>query len=182
MDFNDHSKLSGMHAFLSASNYHWVNYTDEKLIDVFRNSQMAALGTKYHNFARDAINLGVKLPRSAKTLNAYINDAIGYRMTPEQVLFYSSNCFGTADTISFRNNFLRIHVLKTGVSPVSMTQLEVYVALFCLEYGFRPGEIDVELRIYQSDEIIVHVPETERIVYIIDRIVAFDKLIESLKS
>jgi hypothetical protein len=29
--FNKHSNLAGQHAFLSASKYHWVNYTDQKL-------------------------------------------------------------------------------------------------------------------------------------------------------
>lgn len=78
-------------------------------------------------------SIGQKLPRLNKTLNAYVNDAIGYKMIPEQILFYSDNCFGTADAIVFRNGLLRIHDLKTGVIPAHMEQLEVYAALFCLE-------------------------------------------------
>lgn len=63
-------------------------------------------------------------------MNMYVNDAISFRMVPEQILFYSENCFGTADTIVFRNGTLRIHDLKTGVVPAHMEQLEIYAALF----------------------------------------------------
>ena len=182
MDFNKHSNLAGLHATLSASKYHWVNCDEEKMAQVFMTAQAAARGTALHEFARQAITLGVKLPRSPKTLNMYVNDALGFRMEPEQVLFYSINCYGTADAISFRSNKLRIHDLKTGTTACSMTQLEIYAALFCLEYNYRPGEIEYELRIYKEDEIAVHVPEADRIAHIMDRIITFDKLIESLKE
>jgi hypothetical protein len=140
------------------------------------------MGTRLHEYAAESIRLGQKLPKSKKTLNSYVNDAIGYKMTPEQPLFYSLNCFGTADSISFKNNLLRIHDLKTGVSPTHMEQLEIYAALFCLEYGFDPFDINMELRIYQSDEIVVHVPEPEAIKEIMDTIVIFDKRIETIRS
>ena len=128
------------------------------------------------------IKLGQKLPKSQKTLNMYVNDAIGYKMTPEQVLYYSDNCFGTADSIAFRNGLLRIHDLKTGVTPAHMEQLEIYVALFCLEYKIKPSDIDIELRLYQSDEILVHKPMADEIVPIIDKIITFDKIINRLKE
>jgi hypothetical protein len=111
----------------------------------------------------------------------YVNDAIGFKMIPEQVLFYSENCFGTADSISFRNRLLRIHDLKTGVIPAHMEQLEIYAALFCLEYKIKPADIDIELRIYQHDEILYHTPTAEDIVPIIDKIITFDKVITKLK-
>lgn len=182
MEFKKHSELVGAHAFLSASKYHWINYTDEKLDHTYRTAMAAARGTELHKFASDAIRLGIKMPRSAKTLNLYINDAIGYKMTPEQVLFYSYNAFGTADAISFRNGLLRIHDLKTGVTPTSVHQLEVYAALFCLEYNIRPGEIEAELRIYQTDEVQVYIPEVDDIAHIMDKIITFDKRIEQLKK
>lgn len=182
MIFNDHSALAGMHAFLSASKYSWVNYSDSKLADTYSNFQAAQRGTELHEFAKEAIRLGIKLPKSSKTLNMYVNDALGYRMTPEQVLFYSSNCFGTADAISFKKGLLRIHDLKTGVTPVSMTQLEIYAALFCLEYKVKPAEINVELRIYQNDDIQTHIPEVDRLMAIMDKIIGFDRIIEELKS
>ena len=103
-------------------------------------------------------------------------------MTPEQPLYYSENCFGTADAISFRRNQLRIHDLKTGSTPTSMHQLEVYTALFCLEYGKKPSSIKTELRIYQSDEVLVHEPSAEDILQIMDKIVKFDQIIERVKS
>ena len=181
MNSNPHSNLVGQHAFLSASKYHWINYDEEKLISSYNKFQAAQMGTRLHAFARECIELGQKLPRKKKTLNLYVNDAIGFKMTPEQVLYYSDNCFGTADAISFRNDFLRIHDLKTGDSPTSMSQLEVYTAIFCLEYGFKPNDIGKELRIYQSDEVVVHEPENDHIFMIMDKIVYFDKCINKLR-
>lgn len=182
MIFNEHSGLKGMHAFLSPSKYHWVNYSPAKLDEVFSNSQAAAKGVELHTFAHHAIRLGIKLPRSDKTLNMYVNDAIGYRMVTEQILFYSENCFGTADTIQFRNGLLRVHDLKTGVNPGSVHQLEVYAALFCLEYGHKPGAISMELRIYQDDAVEVFFPETDIIAHIMSKIITFDRRIELLKA
>lgn len=182
MNFNDHSSFKGFHAFLSASKYHWVNYSDEKLLETFRTSMEAQRGTELHELAARCIKMGVKLRNSKQTLNQYVNDAIGYRMIPEQVLFYSPNCFGTADAIVFRNNLLRIHDLKNGVTKASIVQLEVYAALFCLEYKFRPGDIGMELRLYQNDEILVHVPELDSIAHIMDRIITFDKMIDQIRS
>lgn len=181
MNFNKHYDLEGLHAFLSASKYHWINYDINKLESTFTKHMAARMGTRIHEFASEAIELGIKLPKTKKTLNLYINDAIGYKMTPEQVLFYSENCFGTADAISFKNNMLRIHDLKTGDSPTSMKQLEIYTALFCLEYNKDPESIDVELRIYQTDNVVVHNPAVEDIRYIMDKIVAFDNQIDKLK-
>lgn len=185
MIFNDHRQLEGMHAFLSPSSHSWVNYDDDKLIARFHTRQEAARGTRLHEFAKECILLGQKLPRSEKTLNRYVNDAIGFRMIPEQILFYSMNCFGTADAIKYdgRKKHLTIHDLKTGKTKVSMLQLKVYVALFCLEYKVRPGELnDVTLRIYQNDEVWEDVPELDEIVHIIDRIETFDQMIERLKE
>jgi hypothetical protein len=134
-----------------------------------------------HAFACESIRLGVKLPKTKKTLNLYVNDAIGYKMETEQPLYYSENCFGTADAISFRQNVLRIHDLKTGESPTSIHQLEIYAALFCLEYNINPGSIGIELRLYQSDEVLVHEPPSEDILYIMNKIIAFDKQIDKMK-
>ena len=181
MNFNNHFQLEGQHAFLSPSKHHWVNYSEEKLIDRFTTFQAAQRGTELHDLARRCIELGVKLPKTNKTLNLYVNDAIGFKMQTEQILYYSDNCFGTTDTISFRKNFLRIHDLKTGQTPVSMNQLMVYNALFCLEYNFKPTEIETELRLYQSDEVLIHVPEPDEIILIMNKIISFDKTIEELK-
>lgn len=182
MNFVNHSNLNGKHAFLSASGYHWLNYDEDKLRDVYTNLKAKERGTRLHEFASECISLGVKLPKSKKTLNMYVNDAIGFDMTPEQVLYYSDNCFGTADAISFRKNMLRIHDLKTGSVPAHMEQLMIYAALFCLEYKTRPSTIDMELRIYQSDDIVVYNPSSEEIDPIIQKIIAFDKLINRIES
>ena len=181
MNFKKHSSLEGKHAFLGASKYHWINYDDDKLIESYSKFQATLNGTILHDFACQCITLGQKLPKSQKTLNMYVNDAIGFKMKPEQVLYYSDNCFGTADAIVFRNNLLRIHDLKTGVTRAHMEQLEIYAALFCLEYNKKPSDIDMELRIYQNNEIIVHNPTVEDILPIMDKIITFDKLIDRMR-
>lgn len=182
MIFMKHSNLEGLHAPFSASKPSWLRYDDQKVMDVYGNLKAAELGTKLHQWAKDTIDLGLKQPRSNKTLYAYVNDAIGFKMQTEVVLYYSDRFFGTADAISFRNNFLRIHDLKTGKNPVKMEQLEVYAALFCLEYRIKPGDIKMELRIYQNDEIIVHKPTAEDILPVMDKIVYIDKLIEKYEK
>lgn len=181
MNFNKHCSLEGKHAFLGASKYHWINYDADKLVDSYTKFQATLNGTILHDFACQCITLGQKLPKSQKTLNMYVNDAIGFKMKPEQVLYYSDNCFGTADAIIFRNNLLRIHDLKTGVTRAHMEQLEIYAALFCLEYNKKPSDIDIELRIYQNNEIIVHNPTVEDILPIMDKIITFDKIIDKMK-
>ena len=181
MIFNAHSNLKGLHAFLGASKYHWINYDEEKLIDLYSNFTAAQKGTMLHDFAAQCITLGQKLPKSRKTLNMYVNDAIGFRMNPEQILFYSDNCFGTADAISFERNFLRIHDLKTGGTPAHMEQLYIYAALFCLEYNVRPANIEMETRLYQSNDILIDNPTVEVIAPIMDKIITFDKLINKMK-
>jgi hypothetical protein len=138
-------------------------------------------GVELHDFACKCIRLGVKLPNTQKTLNMYVNDAIGFQMETEQPLYYSENCFGTADSISFKQNFLRIHDLKTGETPSSIRQLEIYAALFCLEYDVDPSTIGMELRLYQSDEVLVHEPPAEDILYIMNKIIQFDKQIDKLR-
>lgn len=182
MNFNKHSALEGQHAFLGASKYHWINYDPDKVAEAYSKFLATQRGTVLHAFAEQCITLGQKLPKSQKTLNMYVNDAIGYKMTPEQILYYSENCFGTADAISFRNHTLRIHDLKTGVIPAHMEQLEIYAALFCLEYDFKPSNLNIELRIYQNNEILVHNPMAEEIVPIMDKIVTFDKVISKIKE
>lgn len=182
MNFNKHSNLIGQHAFLGASKYHWINYSADKIATSYSNFLAAQRGTELHEFAAQCIRLGQKLPKSKKTLNMYVNDAIGYRMEPEQILYYSENCFGTADTISFRKNFLRIHDYKSGVVPAHMEQLYIYAALFCLEYKIKPGEIDIETRLYQFDDIVIDNPGADIILPIMDKIIVFDKIINKIKE
>lgn len=182
MQFNNHHKLRGLHAPFTASQSHWLRYDDEKVMEVYANKKAAEMGTRLHEWAAETIKLGIKQPKSKKTIYSYVNDAIGFKMEPEVVLFYSERFFGTADAISFRNNVLRIHDLKTGKSPVKMEQLMVYAALFCLEYKYRPSEIDIELRIYQNDEILYHKPETDEIVPIMDKIAHLDKLLAKMEE
>ena len=181
MNFNKHFALEGKHAFLGASKYHWVNYSDEKLEESYSKWMAAQRGTELHDFAARCIKLGQRLPSIESTINMYVNDAIGYNMTPEQVLYYSDNCFGTADAISFRKNLLRIHDYKSGVIPAHMEQLEIYAALFCLEYDVGPADIDFELRIYQNNEVEIFNPTVDIIAPVMDKIISFDKIINKIR-
>ena len=182
MVFNRHTNLEGLHAPFGASKSSWLRYNDDKVIQTYQNMRAAEMGTRLHEWAKNTIDLGIKQPRSKKTIYAYVNDAIGFKMETEVVLFYSERFFGTADAISFRNNFLRIHDLKTGITPVHIEQLEIYAALFCLEYKVKPTTIKIELRIYQNDEVLVHEPESEEIVAIMDKIVHLNKLLENVEG
>jgi hypothetical protein len=177
MRWHRHLSLQGEHAFLSPSQYHWIHYNPNKLIQKWTASQAATYGTLQHEYALCEIQDN-RVSNLVGTIGLYINDAIKYKMTCEQVLYYSDNCFGTADTISFRRNTLRIHDLKTGVIPGSVHQLEIYAALFCLEYEVDPFEIKIELRIYQADEVAVYDADPEDIQFIMERIQEFDKLID----
>jgi len=182
MKFNRHWELEGKHAFLSASKYHWINYDTDRLISAYNNFKAKERGTRLHEFACEAIKLGVKLSNGKRTLNRYVNDAIGFGMTPELILYYSDNCFGTADAISFDGETLRIHDLKTGQVPASFRQLEIYTALFCLEYDVNPSEIDIYLRIYQSDEVLEEIPELDDILAIMETIIEFDRVLDGLRK
>ena len=179
-----YSNLVGQHALLSASKYHWINYDIDRLDEYFITSTAAQRGTELHALAHNLIRLGVRLPQNNKTLNLYVNDALGYRMTPEQLLFYSENAFGTPDAISFseKKQILRISDLKTGVSPASEKQLMVYAAFFCLDYDVKPFDINMELRIYQNDECRLYLADPVDIAYIMDKIVTFDKRITKLRE
>lgn len=182
MRFNKHSNIEGLHAFLGASKHHWVNYDVDKMERIWENQFAAARGTRLHKWAAEAIELGRRQPRNKETINAYINDAIGFRMAVEVVLFFSINCFGTADAISFVKGVLRVHDLKTGVHPGSIHQIEIYFALFCLEYKYNPYDIEMIGRIYQNDDVMEFHGDPKRIREIMDKIKAFDRRIEEMKE
>ena len=181
MNFAKHYNLKDQHALLGASKYQWIRYSDDKIADLYFATKAKEEGTRIHALASELIELGIKLPNNKKTLNMFVNDAIGYKMNSEQVLYYSMNCFGTADAICFRNNMLRIHDLKTGKVPAHFEQLMIYAALFCLEYDFKPSDIEMELRIYQSNEVLFMVPDISDIVPIMDRIITADKIISKIQ-
>ena len=211
MNFDKHLELEGKHAFLSPSNNAWTNYDEEKLIQRYLNQQAVERGTKLHQFAHDAIVLNRMMLRNKDTLNMYVNDAIMLKMTPEQPLIFSWNCFGTADAISYKRNVLRIHDLKTGEIEAGMKQLYIYAALFCLNYqnrvrelrkngmrdidiaeklDVRPDELhfepeklaDIVLRIYQFNEIREEHPEPADIRELMNIIVGHDQVINQVKA
>lgn len=206
MNFINHTDLKGKHAILAPSQPHWLNYSEDDLYKKFVSTYAQSMGTLLHDLAETLIRNSIKLkktdktvvlvhllkndiPRSAIDIDRiynnfmnYVNDAIGFKLTPEQPLVYSEYCFGTADAISFRNNLLRIHDYKSGTMPAKMEQLMVYAALFCLEYKFKPGEIEMELRIYQNDEIIFHNPTADDIAPIMDTIIHSDKMIREMNG
>ena len=199
MIFNKHSDLEGKHALLGASKHSWINYDDEQLMRAYVNSFATTVGTLVHDYARDKIFYRQQMEDNCSEKNAlllhllkndipyrvipldqifynllpYVNDAIGYKMTPEQVLYYNEYSFGTADCISYSRNILRIHDLKTGSNPASMDQLMIYAAWFFLEYkkevNFQKSR--TELRLYQNNEVIVHTPSNQEIAGMMDRVV-----------
>lgn len=211
MNFVRHSNLEGKHAILSASSWRWLNDDNDALVKRICSQYATTVGTILHNVAYKHIKHRVKMNKYDKknvmlellsngipgvvvdtidfdnmfdNLMTYVNDGIGYRMEPEVVLCYSDNFFGTADTITYseRDQFLRIHDYKSGSTPAHIEQLMIYAALFCLEYRFKPTETEMELRIYQSNEVIYHNPEPIEIVEVMDKIVTFDKFLNGLSE
>ena len=216
MNYNDHSKLEGKHAFLSASKNSWLNKDENQILDSYARQYVKDIGTALHDIARKHIKHRIKMTKASKreimlslvedyyipviaiergidfdgvfeNLVVYVNDAISYRMVPEQILYYSDLCFGTADAITDINSILlkkelKIFDLKTGTTPVHIEQLLIYAALFCLEYNVRPGDLTIELRIYQTqkDEVICMHPTAENIAPIMDKIVSINKNIDSM--
>lgn len=179
MNFNKHSDLNGLHSFLSASKYAWIRYDDETLLKRLESSQAAQKGTELHAFAEKAITLGQKLGGPNTPLKLFVNDAIGFKMSSEVILYYSPWAFATTDAICFRKNILRIHDLKNGISKPSMDQLLIYAAYFCLEYEIRPADIETKLRIYRPGEVIEYEASVDEIVPIMDKVVWFDQLINN---
>lgn len=205
MNFLNHSNLKGLHAPFNASQPYWLGKTIEENKERYITKWIPTIGTVTHSFAETMINERVKLSKSDikmykmylldnkeqcipryivdsidlqdlfSNLINYVNDAIGFKMTAEQILMYSERFFGTADAISFNNNILRIHDLKTGKTHVHIEQLMIYAALFCLEYKIKPGTIQMELRIYQNCEVLCHEPTAEDILPIMDQITTQDK-------
>ncbi len=182
MLLNPHYELKDKHAFLSPSSPYWLNYDEAKLISTYKKSKAKELGTRMHALAAELISLGIRLPRSKKTFNAYVNDAIGFDMNVEQPLYYSEYCFGTADALSFRDGYLRIHDLKTGETPAKIEQLKIYSALFCLEYGFSPDAFNIELRIYQNNEVLIDTPDAQDISLIMAHIIRCDEIIREIEG
>lgn len=187
MLFNRHSDYVGQHALLSASKHHWINYPDQKLEALVQSSMSARRGSELHAFAAEAIRLKIKMVNNGQTMNRYINDAIGFRMSPEVVLFYSPNCFGTADALGFRNNKLRVFDLKNGITPTSFNQLYIYAALFFLEYNMKPMDVETELRIYQNDDVKVAptadgLADPDFITHVMSRIVYADRMVTELRA
>lgn len=171
MRFNDHSVLEGRHSFLSPSQHHWINDTDEKFDRRYLKRLSTLHGSQQHEFAASAIRLGIGLKETEQTLNRYVNDCIGFRMEPEVMLVADEYCaFGTADAIKYlppyqdRRGLLRIFDLKTGETPTSFVQLVIYAAFFCIEYDVKPSDIDYEFRIYQSDDVKIFIPDLDDIV------------------
>ncbi len=182
MDFNRHYNLQGTHAFLAPSKPAWLSYDEEKLGRRYHADRAARRGTHMHKLAADLISLGVNLPDTPTTMNMYVNSAIGYRMSPEVVLRYSENCYGSADAIGFRENTLRVHDLKTGVSPSYFDQLETYAGIFCHEYDVNPFEIVIELRIFQNDNVKEVVCDPARIMSVMDRIKFADGVVKDIRK
>lgn len=190
MDFNDHSSLRGYHALLSPSYGHWENYDEQKMQARLTALQAAAIGIRKHNWAHEAIRLGIRQQRNGSTLSMYINDGIGYRMTPDVILVATDDAFGEADTLSYREEgkqrkpTLRVSDLKTGITPAKMLQVELYAAFFYLEYRLdaRPEDSDTILRIYQNDKIIGGKADPARIRHLMTRTMAQDALAKRLRK
>jgi hypothetical protein len=210
VNFRRHSELEGRHAILSPSSWRWLNDDEESFTKRLCSQYLSDIGTILHDVARKHIQHCIKLNKYDKknimlelvdrgipafvvdTINLdamydnlmrYVNDCVAFKMTPEVVLCFSRNCYGTTDAIHYNEetHFLRIHDYKSGTTPAHMEQLMIYVALFCLEYKIKPGELDgIECRLYQNDDVEIENPTAEDIVPIMDHIIHLDKLLANV--
>ena len=211
MNFNKHYDKVGKHAVLSPSSWRWINDDADSLVQRICSQYATTVGDILHSLACRHIKYLIKVNKYDKknmvlellsngipsmvvdmldidsifeTFMIYVNDGIGFKMSPEVVLYYSDNFFGTTDSIAYNENtrFLRIHDFKSGVTPAHIEQLEIYAALFCLEYRIKPAELgDMELRIYQRSEVLCHTPEPEDILEIANKIIEYDKFINRIR-
>lgn len=185
-NFNDHQKLEGTHAYLSASKHSWLNYDDDRLEQVYQNQLMKIRGTQMHAFAQMANRLGLSMPQSHQTIYSFINDGLAYDMQSEVLLYYSPRCYGTADLIGYeeKKRLLRIFDLKTGnIEVTDYGQLHIYAALFCLEYSKNPRHLTFDLRYYQNDEIrIEEDTDPEEIQAIMNKIMHFDDKLSNMEA
>ena len=211
MNLVDYSKLEGTHALFSASKGSWVNdASEEQIIKRYISSYATAIGTSTHKFAKNCIDKKMKLSKGDKKLllyhllndpeanipesvidldylfsnvRNYVNDAIAMNMNAEVLLVYSDLSYGTADTISCENNFLRIHDLKTGKSPVHIEQLLIYAAYFCFDRNINPSDLTgIELRIYQNSEIIYYEPTVDEIQNIMNKCIVCNNVINNFRK
>lgn len=177
MKWNIHNNLEGKHAFMSPSGYSWLNYTPEKICTVWNNQQQKTRGTILHEMASTMIKTRTKAAPLKKALNMFVNDSIGFNMSSEILLYYSDNCFGTADSIRYDGDEKKLMIfdLKTGVSKPSFSQLDIYAALFCLEYKINPKKLEIVERIYQGNGYTESFPEGSLIKSIMTKIVELDE-------
>lgn len=211
MTWNMHSNLIGKHALFNPSGVTWLNYSTEEdgleqIFQRYRAQYATLIGTTMHEYAEKRIRYRLRMTKSDKNsvlmylldkgipisvidmdymfdnLYHYVNDAIGFRMDPEVILFYSDNCYGTTDAIYYRNKELRIHDYKSGRSVPHIEQPLIYAGLFCLEYGVKPKEITTNLRIYHAEEVLESTPEPEQIESVMTQIIALDKIVDKWKA
>lgn len=211
MQWKNHLEVSREHSLLSPSQPSFLNLDDEGLLNRYMKSYATEAGTILHKYAEDLIRTRFKLennrtekkhvqfelarhyiPNSVididavfPVLRAYVNDGIGFAMIPEKKLVCDPVIlFGTADTICFRDNHLRIHDLKTGTSKVKMEQLLIYAALFCIDYEVNPDEIDIDLRIYQTgqEDVICYKPTKEEMHELIHKLLYDVEYIKQIRG
>lgn len=181
MIWSSYSQLEGKHAMLSPSKPAWLNYDDEKTLASYESFKAAQHGTELHALAAKMIKMGIRPQDDGSTFSMYVNDAINYRMRPEQQLLATELAFGTADAIIYRQNILRIHDLKTGLNETSWWQLRTYAAYFCIDYEKNPFNIDqIVLRIYQNQEIKEEVADPDVITHIMEKAKRDTKLLMEL--
>ena len=197
MKWNSHKEYEGKHAFLGASNYHWLNYDPVTLENRYYSQFSQIIGTAMHELAHDCIVGRIRLtkhdvhlvdmamfkafvPKDAydpnillENLIRFVNDAIGFHMSSEILLFVNPMCFGTTDAIVYNEyeKTLRVHDYKTGIIPAKIEQCHIYMAMFCKEYKVDPYKIKhFEARIYQNGEVFADNPTADTIKSIMDLI------------
>lgn len=188
MKWNDHKEYEGKHAFMGGSNYHWLNYDSQAFENRYYSRYSQDIGTTLHQLAHECIVNRIKInkhdihliemamnkafiPKDAYDPNLilmnlipFVNDAIGFHMSSEVLLFVNQFCFGTADAIGYNEieRTLRVHDYKSGSTPAKIEQCYIYIAMFCIEYKVDPRKLKlIEARIYQNCECLIDNPSAD---------------------
>lgn len=187
MNWNQHS-VKDEHAMFPPSQPAWLRYDEAKLRSRYETIDATKRGTLLHEHAANCIKMGTKLADYHQTLNMYVNDAIGYEMSPERLLMGSPHFYGTADSILFddRTGTIRVHDYKSGVSKVYEDQVNLYIAYALLEYGdlygMTPEKCTMEGRIYQTNGVKIWNPDPEYIRWIMNVVKTNEILLSKWES